>query len=860
MNHFHSAVLIVSCLLLALTVPAHGSARLFDTSTAHATGSYPEGFYPHASRVADLNEDGHADYVASNHWFPSNISVIFHDGDDGYGEPLFLAIGAPSNGVEVADFTGDGVPDILASNTGSNYQGNTVSLLRNLGGGNFAPHQIYPAVAGPTEIVAADLDGDGDIDAALTGYGPSGHGTQIAILRNSSGLGFLAPTLITVGTGPSDIEAGDLNGDDLPDLVVARDGFRATVLLNTGGGSFAAPVDYVVQEQNWAGDFFANVELADIDNDADLDLLYSSTRTQLDADYGVVCLFRNQGNGILGNRAYITMPRYLGGAVDIAAAEVTGDQWLDLLTAHAGNGGWVATPAAGNGTFGTGVEYAGGKDPMKIAASDADADGDLDALVLNRYSLTLGVHLNDGAGIFLEPDGRDLEPLCGWMDAADIDGDGDLDVVSSYAYAGGGGISVIRNNGDGTFAPRQNYTGPRGAMTPRLADLNGDLRPDLVWAFDPTSPPYDFAVRLNSGSGDFGTPTVWSVGTCGTGDLITMDVDQDGDRDVLLTDWLGCVGIDSPWVWIRRNNGNATFAAPYVLTYATDPKQMATADFDRDGREDLATIHADGVKIVRAIGGGAFGPPAEYSLPDAAVSITAGDLNEDGYPDVATANFRGSWEGTISIFLNLGDGTLGSPVTIRATFSTEVSAVGEIEARDADLDGDLDLSLMSYGAQDLSLYENDGGGGFALQCRYVVGAAPGDFRILDFTGDGKPDIGAVVGLPPSNLPRRFVVVPGIQLDPASAEEVAPGTMSMLYARGPNPFPDFARLAFRLPRRGSVRLSIHDVAGREVASLIDGVLGAGEHMVTWEGPAAAGIYLARLSTSEGTQSLRLAAIR
>ncbi len=117
---------------------------------------------------------------------------------------------------------------------------------------------------------------------------------------------------------------------------------------------------------------------------------------------------------------------------------------------------------------------------MKIAVSDVDVDGDLDALVVNRYSLTVGVHLNLGEGIFLEPQGRDLEPLCGSMDAGDIDGDGDLDVASTFAYAGGGGVSVIKNAGDGTFQTRQNYAGPRGAMSPRLADLDGDLDLDLV--------------------------------------------------------------------------------------------------------------------------------------------------------------------------------------------------------------------------------------------------------------------------------------------------------------------------------------------------------------------------------------------
>jgi hypothetical protein len=295
---------------------------------------------------------------------------------------------------------------------------------------------------------------------------------------------------------------------------------------------------------------------------------------------------------------------------------------------------------------------------------------------------------------------------------------------------------------------------------------------------------------------------------------------------------------------------------------------MAAADFDQDQREDLATVHADGVKIVMALGGGQFGPPAEYAVPDTPYVIAASDLDGDDYPDVATANLRGPWEGTISIFMNQGDGTLGTPVTIRSAFSTEVTAIGQIRAQDVDLDGDPDLTVMSYGGQDLLVYENDGNGGFTLQSRYVVGAAPGDYRCIDFTGDGKPDIGAVVGLPPANLNRRFVVASGIQMDPADigTHGAEPASTFSMSVTGPNPFSDFTRLSFTTASRGSVRLAVHDAGGRRVTSLVDGVLGAGEHIVTWDGTDAAGeqlpagVYMVRLATEDGTSGLRLVLTR
>jgi hypothetical protein len=207
-------------------------------------------------------------------------------------------------------------------------------------------------------------------------------------------------------------------------------------------------------------------------------------------------------------------------------------------------------------------------------------------------------------------------------------------------------------------------------------------------------------------------------------------------------------------------------------------------------------------------------------------------------------------------------------VRIRSAFSTEVSAIGQITAQDADLDGDRDILMMSYGGQDLLLYENDGSANFALQNRYVIGPAPGDYRCVDFTGDSIPDIGAVVGVPPANLNTRFVVAPGIPSTPVGIhdEPALNPEPSALIVQGQNPFSDFTRLAFSLPARGKVELAIYDVSGRKVASLLDGVLNEGQHIVGWDGSMdsrsqpAAGVYFARLTTADSVSGARLILVR
>ena len=78
---------------------------------------------------------------------------------------------------------------------------------------------------------------------------------------------------------------------------------------------------------------------------------------------------------------------------------------------------------------------------------------------------------------------------------------------------------------------------------------------------------------------------------------------------------------------------------------------------------------------------------------------------------------------------------------------------------------------------------------------------------------------------------------------------------------PNPFNPTTRLRFELPREGHARLSIHDVAGRHVATLLDGPLAAGPHELDWEADdLPTGIYFAKLSMEQGVRTQKLVLLR
>jgi hypothetical protein len=208
----------------------------FQPATNYAVGTTPE-----AVAVADLNGDGKPDVIVANR-NSGNISVLLNGGNGSlvpavdYATP---ATGTPES-IAVGDFNGDGIPDIAVGISGINAT--SIAIFLNNGNGTFQPYISIPSgffSSGIIHIVAADFDGDGNVDLAVT------DGATLSVLLANGSASF-NPVTYLVGAGAAingTLLVADLNGDQKPDLVTSsRDGLA--VFMNTGDGGFQAAIPF----------------------------------------------------------------------------------------------------------------------------------------------------------------------------------------------------------------------------------------------------------------------------------------------------------------------------------------------------------------------------------------------------------------------------------------------------------------------------------------------------------------------------------------------------------------------------------------------------------------------------------------
>ncbi|HEY6766988.1 MAG TPA: FG-GAP-like repeat-containing protein [Candidatus Sulfotelmatobacter sp.] len=587
--------------------------------------------------LADFNGDGKPDILAVG---GSTIYVLLNNGDGTFGAPVSTAISTSAPGViAIGDFNGDGKADVSVPVAAPQNGYSAVSILLGNGDGTFqAPINSSDYVGTPNSVNSvqvADFNRDGKLDILWGGN-----------LFLGNGNGTVQNALATSIAGSVEAVA-DINGDGIPDVVAnsyQTHTFEASIFIGKGDGTFSAPVVAltVVEPAD-----LLQVLPGDFNGDGKMDLLFS-VRADIFPPTAYVIL----GNGDGTFQSPITLANILG--VGNAIGDFNGDGIPDVVGTAVSNAYFnvlsVVSVALGqgNGNFsadtvliscGPGLICFG----KTVTVGDLNGDGYPDFLFLSLLDNGSG---GVGAIVLLANPGGGYNALTGFnvnLDQglyasaafADFNKDGKLDAAVASASA----LGILLGNGDGTFQQQVTY----GTTIPSfvaVGDFHGNGNIDVV-----TADTSGDTVSLFPGNGDgtFGFATSFTAGNSVAASLAAGDFNRDGKLDLALANG-----------YVLLGNGNGTFGAP-VSSYPPGGS-IQTADFNHDGILDLALTTSTGVEVMLGHGDGAFGSPTDVSLGFAPSAITVSDFNLDGKQDIAVGTGTGALS-DILILLGNGDGT-----------------------------------------------------------------------------------------------------------------------------------------------------------------------------------------------------------
>jgi hypothetical protein len=623
------------------------------------------------------------------------------------------------------DLDGDGKPDLAIAN----YGNNTVSILRNIGNPgviSFASKIDFTTATKPYSIVICDMDGDGKPDLAIANDGSN----SVSVLRNLSTLGsisFNTKVDFGVGSNPRSLAVGDIDGDGKPDLAVGNSASNSISVLrnicNSSNLNFASKVDFI------SGSSPSSVAICDIDQNGKPDIINTNYLGNN------LSLLRNIGSN--GNLNFATKVDINTGSLptSVAIGDIDLDGKPDLVTTN-GNGNFVSIfpNLSSNGAFNfaSRVDFTTGGFPLSVAIGDIDGDGKLDLAITNYgdNSVSLIRNTSGSSGVSFN---SKVDFITGAQPGSIVIGDIDGDKKPDLAIANfnGSNISVLRNNPT-YFAPTISSVNPSNGMVGDTINIIGS----------------GFNTISNNNIVFIGSTkaTVYSA----TYDHLIISVPAGATFAPInvLNTYTNLIASSNQFFNpIFNPNKGSIYASDFStkVDYGTgvNPQSTAIADMNGDGKSDLAVVNTNNntVSILRNASNPnsvTLAGKVDFATGNQPYSVAIGDIDGDGKPDIAVANFSSN---TVSILRNTSNNGILSFAS-KMDFTTGTNPTS-IAIADLDGDGKLDLAITNYGDNSVSVLRNTGAIGaisFASKLDITTGSNPFSICIGDINTDNKPEL------------------------------------------------------------------------------------------------------------------------
>lgn len=649
----------------------------FNTSSLSPRQQYSTGFQPMRVVVGDFDGDGFPDAATANNHSTNNVAIFENSNVPGspltnsFFSKIDLKADGACTGIVSADFNGDGLPDLATSNTTAG----TVSIFVNNNFKNATPPKISSF---------SPLSGTFHDEVTIIGQNFSTRPTNNLVKFNGVHATVISSTATTLKvTVPPLATTGKIS--------VSVNGFETTFSAN----------DFIVFQVPTITDFAPSK-----------------------GPVGTSVTIRGKNFGAEPSENIVFFGAVRAVVISASADELTvvvpkGATYQEISVSVHAMVAYSSQPFT--------VTFPGG--PLTTA------------MFSNRVEFASGTTFSKDVAV------------------GDLDGDGKPDILMGGQT---GGVAVFRNTSEGgpitnsTLATKTVIPGTSDANQLEVHDLDLDGKLDLILC---TSGAIQF-FRNKSVIGNILFYTPVTLQTQGQANLVVADIDLDGKPDLVYG-----TGYYSNEVFVARNTTiqgrPLSFAPPVGFQTSSNCFDLTVADIDRDGKVDIVfpkVSNENGIAVLRnqstplTIDADSFAPAVVFQVTSRPQSIAKADFNGDGKIDLAASNYGYGGLDVLSVLQNTSvAGSISNDSFTNETVWRMPSESYATHAADLDGDGKPEIILAVCGSTcTVTAFRNISTPGASMLSSFEAGkdlAATDSQYILeigDFNGDGRPEIIASV--------------------------------------------------------------------------------------------------------------------